>query len=111
MNSFVRSRLTYACQNWNLKQTQFDRLDSCYTTFLRRIVRGGFRRCEGDDSNQFKLKITNAKLHKLCNTQDVSLFIKQQQCNYAGHLIRTLSNHNTKKCITMTRMQKLVVAM
>ena len=27
LNSFVRSRLSYACQNWNLTQSQYDRLD------------------------------------------------------------------------------------
>ena len=97
MDSFVRSRLTHACQNWNLKSLQFDRLDACYRTFLRRMVRGGFRRCEDDDVNQFRYKINNAKLHNLCGTEDVSYFIKRQQSNYAAHLIRTSSDRNAKR--------------
>ena len=77
MNSFVRSRLTYSCQNWNLKQAQFERLDVTYRTFLRRMIRGGFRRKE-NDVNEFSMKINNIKLHRLCGTQDVSSFIKLQ---------------------------------
>ncbi len=77
MNSYVRSRLTHACQNWNLNQTQFDRLDVCYRRFLRRMIRGGFKRKEGE-SNEFSLKINNAKLHRLCGTRDVSHFIQEQ---------------------------------
>jgi hypothetical protein len=96
MNSFVRSRLTYSCQNWNLNQVQFDRLDVCYRRFLRRMIRGGFKR-KSDSENEFSLKINNNKLHQLCGTRDVNQFIKEQQCNYAGHIVRTSSDRATKK--------------
>ena len=101
MDSYVRSRLTYACQNWNLNQTQFDRLDVCYRRFLRRMIRGGFKRKEGE-SNEFSLKINNAKLHRLCGTRDVSHFIQEQQCNYAAHIVRTASDRSTKKLMFNT---------
>ena len=92
----LKYRETYSCQNWNLKQSQFDRLDVTYRTFLRRMVRGGFRRKE-EDVNEFSMKINNAKLHRLCGTQDVSSFIRQQQCNYAAHVIRTTPDRSIKK--------------
>ena len=38
---FVRSRLTYSCQNWNLTTAQFVKLDITYRTLLRRMVRRG----------------------------------------------------------------------
>ena len=95
MNSYVRSRLTYGCQNWNLNQTQFDRLDICYRRFLRRMVRGGFRRKEGDEN--FSYKMNDAKLHRLCGTTDVSHFIKEQQCKYAAHIVRTGNDRFAKK--------------
>ena len=41
LNSFVRSRLTYSCQNWNLTTAQFVKLDITYRTLLRRMVRRG----------------------------------------------------------------------
>ena len=96
LDSFVRSRLTYSCQNWNLNQAQFDRLDVAYRRFLRRMVRGGFKRKEGED-NEFSFKITNIKLHKLCGTTDLNHFIREQQCNYAAHVVRTASNRAVKK--------------
>ena len=94
-NSYVRSRLTYGCQNWNLNQIQFDRLDVCYRRFLRRMVRGGFRRKEGDEN--FSFRINDSKLHRLCGTTDVSHFIKEQQCNYAAHIVRTGNDRSAKK--------------
>ena len=44
LNSFVRSRLTYACQNWNITQSQFDCIDATYRMFLKRMVRNGLKR-------------------------------------------------------------------
>ena len=102
MNSYVRSRLTYACQNWNLSQAQYDRLDVCYRRFLRRMVRGGFKRKEDSGDNEFSFKINNAKLHQLCGTSDLNLFIKQQQCNYAAHIVRTSSERAAKKLMFNT---------
>ena len=98
LNSFVRSRLTYSCQNWNLKSGQYDRLDVVYRLFLRRMVRGGFKRVDSDES-LFKFKLTNEKLHNICGTHDVSDFICKQQSNYAGHLIRTSMERSTKKLL------------
>ena len=43
LNSFVRSRLTYSCQNCNLKSGQYDRLIVVYRMFLQRMVRGCFK--------------------------------------------------------------------
>ena len=66
------------------------------------MVRGGFKRCNDDisgDANDFKMKISNNKLHDICATSDVSLFIKQQQENYAEHLIPTDWSRATKKLL------------
>ena len=87
LNSFVRSRLTYACQNWNLTRYQYDRLDITYRIFLRRMVRGGFRFID-EVNGDYGYVINNARLHEICGTSDVSLFIKSQQRNYAMHVVR-----------------------
>ena len=98
LNSFVRSRLCYSCQNWNLTQYQYDRLDVAYRVFLRRMVRGGFRFC--DESNgDFRYVINNNRLHQICGTSDLSLFIKLQQRNYVMHVIRMSLERNVK-CLT-----------
>ena len=87
LNSFVRSRLTYSCQNWNLTVGQFERLDVTYRKLLRRMVRGGFKRCDANEGD-FRYKIDNEKLHAICHTSDVSNFVRQQQKNYASHVVR-----------------------
>ena len=99
LNSYVRSRLTHSCQNWSLTSAQYNHLDVVYRTFLRRMVRGGFSRQNNnnDDENQFKLKLTNNKIHSICNTNDLSEYIKAQQKSYAGHIIRTSMERTTKR--------------
>jgi len=87
LNSFVRSRLVYACQNWNLTQQQFDRLDAVYRNLLRRMIRGGFR-FVNTDANDYRYAINNNQLHDICGTSDVSFFIKSQQHHYVSHIIR-----------------------
>ena len=92
----MRSRLTYSCQNWNLTNSQFQRLDVTYRTLLRRMIRGGFKRIDYDDGD-FRYKITNDKLHEICKTSDVSNFIRLQQKRYAGHVIRMPIERNAKQ--------------
>lgn len=95
-NSYVRSRLTYSCQNWNLNINQYEKLDVTYRIFLRRMVRGGFKRLH-ENENDFRLKYSNMKIHQICGTKDVSEFIKKQQNSYAAHLIRMNLGRNVKK--------------
>jgi len=51
------------------------------------MVKGGFKRCDASEGD-FRYKIDNAKLHAICHASDVSNFVRQQQKNYAGHVIR-----------------------
>ena len=96
LNCFVRSRLTYACQNWCLTTSQMDRLDITYRTFLRRMIRHGFKQMDRE-SNDFRLLINNNRLHELCGTCDLSLFIKKQQMNYSSHVVRMPNERSLKQ--------------
>ena len=73
-NMFIRSRLTYSCQNWNLTAHQYERIDVTYRNLLRRMVRGGFNRVS---ENDYRFKLNNESLHSLCGTKDVSIFVKE----------------------------------
>ena len=97
LKSFVRSTLTYACQNWNINTNQMDRLDATYRGFLRRMVRGGYRYIN-ENENDYRYRITNEELHNLCGTSDLSTFIRKQQRNYAQHVIR-MPVHRTAKLL------------
>ena len=50
------------------------------------MIRGGYKRVEGD--GEFRYKLNNKKVHVICGTSDVSIFIRLQQKNYAAHVIR-----------------------
>ena len=86
LNCYVRSRLTYASQNWNLTGKQLDRLDTTYRYFVRRIIRNGFQNYDRDSN--LCLVISNAELHRICGTEDVSSFIRTQQKKYPSHVVR-----------------------
>ena len=96
LNCFVRSRLTYACQNWCLTTNQLNRLDITYGTFLRRIIRNRFKQID-KENNDYRLVITNENLHALCGTCDVTDFIKSQQASYVAHVIRIPNERSLKQ--------------
>ena len=96
VNSFLQSRLTYSCQNWNLTLRQYEKLDVTYRNLLRRMVWGGFKQCGNDDSD-FRYKLSNDKIRNICGTSNVSNFIKNQQKIYASHVVRMTTERSTKQ--------------
>ena len=84
LNSYIRSKLTYSCQNWNLKSKQCDLLDVSFAEWC-----GGFKRTDTNDENQFKTKTTNEKLHNICGTHNASDYIS----------IRTSMERSTKQLL------------
>ena len=59
------------------------------------MIRNGFKHIDREN-NDYRLIITNENLHALCGTCDVTDFIKNQQSNYAAHVIR-MSNERSLK--------------
>ena len=96
LNAFVRSRLTYSCQNWNLNKSQLDRIDVCYRIFLRQMLRGGFKRVDADNGD-FRFRMSNEHVLQLCGVEDVSEFVKRQQINYAAHVVRMSHERSIKR--------------
>ena len=95
LNSYVRSRLTFACQNWNLDAKQVERLNITYRRFLRRMVRGGFRFVD-ETNNDYRYRINNKRLHEICGTADLATYIGRQQLEYAKHVIRMSQGRSLK---------------
>ena len=72
---FVPELESYSTPVWSC-------LDVAYRVFLKSMVRGGF--CFCDESNgDFRYVTNNDRLHQICGTSDLNLFIKLQQRNYA----------------------------
>ena len=84
-NALVRSRLTYGCQTWVLNNQQSERIRACYTTMLRKMIRGGFKR----KPDEFSYIMTNAKILQLCKTTALNVFMDTQRRAYLAHVIRS----------------------
>ena len=96
LNIIVRSRLTYSCQTWNLTRRQRDRINSCYTSMLRKMVKGGYRRKPG---TEWSFVYRNEDLHTICGTEDVNIFTAHQQKKYLAHLSRQPNTCMTKRLL------------
>ena len=96
LNSMVRSRLTYSCQTWNLTSRQTDRINSTYSTILRKMVKGGYRRKKDTEWN---FVLSNSDLHTICGTEDINEFTARQQRKYLAHLARQPNSTLTKKLL------------
>ena len=93
MNMLVRPILTYGLENMPLMQIQTQKLDSTYIHFLRRMVKGGFRRIE----NTYKLVLTNEKLLQICQTVNLQEFVLKRQTSFIAHQIRRNNDHMVKQ--------------
>ena len=58
------------------------------------MIRRGFNQV--DTNGDFRFKIDNEKLHHICHTEDVSLFIRKQQKNYVDRGIKQLMFNSDK---------------
>ena len=84
LNALVRSRIVYACQTWNVTQTQMRKMSSVYTTMIRKMTKGGYKRKDGSWSYVH----TNADLLRMSKTMPLESFVHKQQRNYVGHIVR-----------------------
>ena len=103
LNSLVRSRLTYGCQTWMLTAAQMNHINSSYVSMLRKMVRGGYKRKDGE----WGYKITNEQLITMCKTESISSFVERQRKRYLAHVIRLPNKSITKR--TMFNSDKTVV--
>ena len=53
---------------------------------LRKLIRNGFEQKDAKN-NDFKFKITNEQLHRICGTEDMSDYILHQQLKFIAHII------------------------
>ena len=80
VGSFYRSRKYLS---WNLNESQTKRLNVVYLNMLRTMVKGGHKRRDqnndlGRDDRDFRYILTNQRILELCNTDDISTFVRKQ---------------------------------
>ena len=84
LNALVRSRLLYSCQTWSCTKTQMNNVNAIYVSFLRKMVKGGYRRKE----NSWAYVFTNNDLLQMAGAEDVHTFVCKQQVKFVMKVIR-----------------------
>ena len=109
LQAFVRSRLLYGCQSWDLREAEIKKFEACWHGFLRRMVNKGFRRKNDRktaDSNGFEVDMayvySNEDLIRITETVPLRQFIYTQQLKYTAHLVR-LPNTDMRKQILFAK--------
>ena len=105
LQTFVRARLLYAVQCWDLKEAEIKRLEACWHGFLRRMVTNGFRKKEPENEQSFALFYTNEDLVRLADTTPLRHFIYEQQIKFTAHICR-LPNNDMRKQILFSEGRK-----
>ena len=98
LEACVRPRLTYATQSWRPLEEELKKLEACWCGFLRRMVKGGFRKKltdEGSDTN-FSLVYTNNDILRITKCQPLREFINTQYLKYIAHVCRRPNTNLTK---------------
>ena len=107
LQMFVRTRLLYGAQSWNLKEAEIKRIEVVWHGFLRRMVNGGFSRKESSDPTveNFSFKYSNDDLVKMTATSPIRHFIYNQQLKYVAHVCR-LPNEDARKKMLFSKGKK-----
>ena len=98
LEACVRPRLTYATQAWRPLEQEMKKLEACWFGFLRRMVKGGFRRKTATTDNEvnFSFVYSNVDLQRLVRCQPIRNFINKQYLNYIAHVCRRPNTNLTK---------------
>ena len=108
LESCVRSRLLYGTQAWYPNEAQMKKLKSCWMTFLRSMVKGGFKRRNVPDGNDglgegeeadYSYIYNNARIEKIVGSPPLETFVNSQYLKYVGHTCRRENTRLTKKML------------
>ena len=103
LEACVRPRLCYATQSWKPTEDEIRKLESCWFGFLRRMVKGGYRKKPdiGIETN-FALVYTNEDLIRITKSQPLKDFINTQYLKYIAHVCRCPNSNLTKLSLFIT---------
>ena len=74
-------------------KVQLNRMNALYSTFIRRMGKGGYKR-KGDT---WSFVFSNEDLIRMAKPTDLSSYIRKQQRNYAWHIIRKENSSIVKR--------------
>ena len=102
LNSLVRNTLVYSCQTWSTTMAQLNRMNAQYMSFIRKMTKGGYKRKD----NSWHFVFTNMNLLEMAKTTDLTSYIRRQQRNYVGHVIRKENASIVKRLLFNSDMSR-----
>ena len=88
------------------------RMESVWMNFLRRMVKGGFRRQHTYDERgeveeeNWAYKYTNNNIMRITNAAPISEFCNKQHLQYIAHVVRSDNDCLTKRLLFATATRK-----
>lgn len=120
LTACVRSRLTFSVQACLLKAAELNKLESVWTTFLRKLIHKGFERInippsrrrrgsrrsrrsendteeiETDEDLDWRFLYNNEKVYQMTNSDLIRTYCQIQHLKYIAHITR-LPNYSLQK--------------
>jgi hypothetical protein len=72
-----------------------DKMNSIYTTFIRKMTKGGFKR----KMDSWSFVLTNEDLLRISKTTTLKAYVHRQQRNYVSHLVRKENSSIAKRLL------------
>ena len=98
LEACVRSRFLYSVQAWQLNASELSKLETVWNGFLRRMVKGGFKRKNAPKNKKdtsipeneidWSFVLSNAKIREITKTSELNLFCQKQHMKYIAHVTR-----------------------
>ena len=85
-NSLIKSILLYNCGMWGLSKTDEDNLNSFHRKQLRQVI-----------GIKWPHKISNRKLYRITEAQEISKTIAERRWKLLGHILRLNANTPARK--------------
>ena len=97
LEACVRSRLIYGTSAWNPKEKEIQKLETCWNECLRTMVKGGWKRQESSEDNEYRFVHTNLEIEGILQISPLRQEILAQQMRYYGHVCRRENTSTTKR--------------
>ena len=98
LEACVRSCLTYGLQACYPKENEMKKLEACWSSLLRTMVKGGWKRKdpEDDGEEEYRLLYSNEKVQNIIKSVPLRNFIEAQYLRYIDHVCRSSNRSLTK---------------
>ena len=108
LEACVRSRLLYGTSAWDPKEDEIRKLEVCWNECLRSMVKGGWKRQDTEDENEFKFVYSNLDLERILQTSPLRQEILAQRMKYLGHVCRKENTSSTKRMMFAKSIRRYV---